>query len=295
MKHIFKKPLLLIFLLLPFWANAQIFVDEGEGMENSLLSDDDIIFDSTAVAFEMWFFQKYEFDVPASGIYDTWDTMRVHPYETDTSLFNDTIALALVNIELGQFFTPPRIDIVTSNFGPRKYRYHYGIDIDCETGDSIFTAFDGMIRMVAKSKSYGNVVVIRHYNGLETIYAHLSKTKVTVNQEVKSGDVIGLGGNTGRSYGSHLHFEIRYLGNPLNPNDLIDFSSHTLKSDTLVLTKKNFQHIIEAKTAKYHVIRKGDTLSRIARKYGTSVSSLCKMNKISVKTKLSIGRRLRVG
>jgi len=285
--------LLFVFLAaLP--VQGQIYLEEGEGIENSFLTDDELIFDVDATAFENWFFQRYIFDAPANDIYEIWDTLRIHPYGNDPSKINDTIYVPLVDKLIGQYFVPPRIDVVTSDFGFRRHRYHYGIDIDCDTGDPIYVAFDGKVRITANSKSYGKVVVVRHYNGLETIYAHLSKINVKTNEDVKAGDVLGLGGNTGRSRGSHLHLEFRYLGIPINPNAIVCFKENVLKSDTLALTKESFKHIVDARAARYHVVRKGDTLGKIARTYGTTVNHICQLNRITTRTTLQVGRRLRV-
>jgi len=176
----------------------------------------------------------------------------------------------------------------------RRGRYHYGIDVKLYTKDSVFNAFDGIVRVSKYSKTYGHVVVVRHFNGLETLYSHLSKRLVTPNQPVRSGEVLGLGGNTGRSYGSHLHFEVRYFGEPINPNDIIDFENFCVKNDTLYLNQQNFEYLIEARKAKYYTIRSGDTLSKIARRHGTTIRTLCRLNNMKETTILRIGRRLRV-
>ena len=141
----------------------------------------------------------------------------------DFSNKTDTTEIILADGNTYQF-CPPIVGEVTSKFGMRKYRYHYGTDIDLNTGDTVHCAFDGMVRIAKHSDSYGYVVVVRHLNGLETLYAHLSKILVDDDQILRAGDVIGLGGNTGRSYGSHLHFEVRYLGAPINPQDIINFN-----------------------------------------------------------------------
>ena len=158
-------------------------------------------------------------------------------------------------------------------------------------------AFDGKVRIKKRSRTYGYVVVVRHYNGLESLYAHLSKAIVDSNQIIRAGDVIGLGGNTGRSRGPHLHFEIRYLGAPINSEDIINYQTGKLISDTLRLSKQNFQYLEEIKklkAAKYHKVRSGDSLSRIAARYHTNVTRLCRLNGISKKTVLRPGRRIRV-
>jgi murein DD-endopeptidase MepM/ murein hydrolase activator NlpD len=186
---------------------------------------------------------------------------------------------------------------VTSRFGYRRHRFHYGIDIDLVTGDQVVSAFDGMVRVVKYDKGYGNVVVIRNDNGLETVYAHLLRAMVDTNEIVKAGDVIAFGGNTGRSTGSHLHFEVRYLGSALNPESIIDFENFKLLSDTAYLTQSNFHylHRIKAdKNATYHIVRSGDNLSRIAKRYHTSVNKLCYLNGINQNSILRIGQKVRV-
>ena len=151
-----------------------------------------------------------------------------------------------------------------------------------------------IIRISQYSKTYGNVVVVRHQNGLETLYAHLSARKVKEGEHVEAGSVIGLGGNTGRSTGSHLHFECRYQGEPIDPNTIINWEDGTLAVDTLNLNTEHFAYLKKARSKKYHTIRSGDTLSGIARKYGTSTGTICRLNGISRNSTIYAGRRLRV-
>ena len=233
---------------------------------------------------------------PTTTAFQEWNTSVIHNRKYDFSNALDTMCIPLLNDSLGTFVQPFK-GRVTSVFGPRKYRYHYGVDIKLQTGDSVACAFDGTVRISQRSKTYGNVIVVRHKNGLETFYAHLSKKFVEPNQAVKAGEILGLGGNTGRSYGSHLHFEIRYMDEPINPSDVVDFENYSLKSDTLMLTKTNFSYMEKVKefeAIKFHTIRKGDTLSKIAQNYGTSVSTLCKINGITTKKLLKVGSKLRV-
>ena len=189
---------------------------------------------------------------------------------------------------------------VTSKFGYRWGRMHKGIDIDLVTGDPVVAAFDGVVRISKYNHGgFGHYVMIRHYNGLETIYGHLSKRLVECNQTVRAGELIGLGGNTGRSTGSHLHFETRFKGKAFDPTKIIDFTNFSLKQESIVIDKTWFPYITNSyqyqqKFATYHKIRRGDTLSGIARRYGTSVSALCRLNRINRNTILRIGRTLRV-
>jgi len=223
-----------------------------------------------------------------------WCNDTIHIRRYDLTKKNDTTPIILQDCEGTFCYNHPTYGHVTSQFGMRRGRYHYGIDVKLYTGDSVFNAFDGIVRVSKYSKTYGHVVVVRHFNGLETLYSHLSKRLVEPNQPVRGVDVLGLGGNTGRSYGSHLHFEIRYFGEPINPNDVIDFENFCVKSDTLLITQKNFEYLVEARKAQYYTIRSGDTLSKIARKHRTSVKKLCKLNNMKETTILRIGRRIRV-
>lgn len=234
---------------------------------------------------------------PANYIYHTWDTKQIR-YHMDGEDFKlDSQMIVLKNPNADRYYFHPFKGRVTSRFGYRKYRFHYGIDVDLVTGDQVVNAFDGMVRVVRYDKGYGNVIVVRNDNGLETVYAHLLRPLVDTNDRVKAGDVIGLGGNSGRSTGSHLHFEVRYLGAALNPETIIDFENYKLIQDTVYLddSKFHYLHRLKAdKNAKFHTVQKGDNLGRIARKYGTSVNKLCYLNGIKATSIIRIGQRLRV-
>lgn len=249
---------------------------------------------------------------PAYDLYCGWDTVNIHSAKFDVATLKDSTKDIMLLDENGCGYVHPFEGKITSTFGPRKKRYHYGVDIDLETGDCVAAAFDGKVRIAKKSKSYGNVIVIRHANGLETYYAHLSKINVEIGQEVYAGQVIGLGGNTGRSRGSHLHFEVRYMGQPINPSDLISFDNHKLLSDTLSISAKTFDYITAAKKAAnktyaaggktspkgsnkgIHIVKKGDTLSAIARRYGTTTKALCQKNGLKPTSTLRLGQKIRL-
>jgi murein DD-endopeptidase MepM/ murein hydrolase activator NlpD len=161
-------------------------------------------------------------------------------------------------------------------------------------------AFDGIVRIVRfDPRGYGYYVLLRHYNGLETLYGHLSKQLVEVGKLVKAGDLIGWGGNTGRSSGPHLHYEVRYQGNAFNASSVYDFPKGALVDRLFSLTPSHFSYFSHRKQAVvrrpvYHVVRRGDTLGAVARRYGTSVTSLCRLNRISSRSTLRTGQRLRV-
>lgn len=247
---------------------------------------------------------------PASDVYESWDNEYIHYPQVDFSKKEDTTAILLVGAALGNFVMP-RKGGVNSEYGWRHRRFHYGIDLDLDIGDSVVSAFDGVVRVSRYHKGYGNVVVVRHYNGLETIYGHLSVARVVENQNVKAGELLGYGGSTGRSTGPHLHFETRYLGTPFNPRKVIDIEKRCLQSDTLMISKYTFNNIQPKKSvvattqssgnqsynsgkATYHTIRSGDTLSALAVKYHTTVSRICQLNGFSAKKVLQIGQKVRV-
>lgn len=246
-------------------------------------------------------------------LYASFDSHSIHytanrfNYTTITS----PIPIELVNESKKQYFACPIEKKITSRFGPRRRRWHYGVDLGLRVGDPIKVMFDGKVRIAKRAGAYGNLVVVRHDNGLETYYAHLSRINVDVNQEVKAGEILGLGGNTGRSTGPHLHLEIRYLGAAINPEKVIDFKTFSLISDTLMLTKDCFKKIKNpssqtnslaknsaddtksTKGGKYYKVRRGDTLGQIARRHGTTVKQLARLNNIKG-TNIRAGQTIRV-
>ena len=249
-----------------------------------------------------------EDEIPAEELYGSiWVNNRVNAY---TSVIKD--APDTFNVDLSNF-TMPTLGHITSKFGKRGRRMHYGIDLKVQTGDTIYAAFEGKIRMRQyERRGYGYYVVVRHPNGLETVYGHLSKFLVEENTVVKSGDPIALGGNTGRSTGSHLHLEFRYLGKPINPVEIVDFDNKVCHKDTYLVTPQTFNvrgskyaNYANVKSATgnnkysagdvaYHRIKSGETLSTIARKYGTTIKELCRINNITSTTTLRAGKSIRI-
>ena len=141
-------------------------------------------------------------------------------------------------------FAMPCPGYVTSPYGyrPRFRREHKGIDLKLQTGDTVYAAFPGRVRLTNfERRGYGHYVILRHPNGLETVYGHLSKILVKPDQDVKVGEPIALGGNTGRSFGSHLHFETRYMGTPINPAAIFDFANQTVHTDTYTFDKDTYK------------------------------------------------------
>ena len=229
---------------------------------------------------------------PADSIYRRiWTDEKVNPYGNMFDSLVDDVHIPMAGFRL------PAPGYVTSSYGWRRYRMHRGTDIKVQVGDSIRNSWDGQVRIVGwDPRGYGYYVVVRHDNGLETIYGHLSRPLVDEYERIYAGEVVGLGGNTGRSTGSHLHYEIRYLGNALDPATFIDFSTGQLKhKDEYVIGIKAIkqQRAAEAQMQWYKV-KSGDTLSGIAKKYHTTVKKLCQLNKIKETSLLQIGQKIRV-
>ena len=263
--------------------------------------------------------------LPAQDLYADWDNKYAHRATQLPDQFK---------VDLRDFCMPTPSRVITSNFGARWGRQHKGLDIKVYTGDTIRAAFSGVVRIVRyEPKGYGNYVVIRHDNGLETIYGHLSKHLIKENVRVKAGDVIGLGGSTGRSTGSHLHFETRLCGVALNPALMFDFRAQDVTGDYYVYRRNSYgnesaeatrlrgvqgsgsynpadvnstavaqnRQVASAKkgntaksgTRKVHKVKNGETLYRIATKYGVSVDRLRQLNGLKKNANIRPGQLIR--
>lgn len=227
---------------------------------------------------------------PALDLYPNWDNQYVQAYK-------NAVVPEKYTFDLTEFCMPTEHTRITDVFGyrPRRRRAHYGLDIKVYVGDTIRAAFSGKVRIVKNQgrRGYGKYIVIRHDNGLETVYGHLSKQLVDVNQRVKAGEPIALGGNTGRSTGSHLHFETRFLGIPLNPALMFDFEKQDIVADTYTYQKQGTASKAGSGKGIFYKVKRGDTLSKIAARQGVSVSTLCKLNRITRRTILRPGQVLR--
>lgn len=264
--------------------------------------------------------QSRGLDVTENELYTSWSNAGVHVYGNQP--LPDTY-----QIDLRNFVMPTPSRNVTSRYGYRSQfrRNHYGLDVKVYTGDTIVSAWDGKVRVVRYDPSgWGRYVVIRHPNGLETLYAHLSKQIVEENQVVKAGEPIGLGGNTGRSTGSHLHLECRLLGEPINPELLFDFPSQDMTGDYYIWHNTNYRRSVNGIAAadaerqaeedarllaaaggesapvqntiartRHHKVKKGETPFSIARKVGVSVDQLLRSNGLTRKSKLHPGQLLK--
>ena len=231
--------------------------------------------------------------IPSDEMYPTWANSVVHYNSAMPDSFR---------IDLRNYVMPTPSVKVTDIFGyrPNRRRVHQGLDIKVQTGDTIYAAFDGKVRITSyQRRGYGHYVVIRHNNGIETLYAHLSKKLVEANDNVKAGDPIGLGGNTGRSSGSHLHFETILMGKSLDPALMFDFKNQKMTGECYLYRRPGSKYIengqvkIAGPEKKYHKVRSGDTIERIARKYGVSQRRIFELNGLKSNSIIRPGQTLR--
>ena len=231
---------------------------------------------------------------PSHSMYDKWDTYQLFNDVTSDLNEGESRLLTLEDTSNECRFYNPFKGLITSNFGWRDGRSHNGIDIDLQVWDPVVAAFDGMVRVARNHPGYGRVVIIRHYNGLETLYAHFHRLKVKPGDIVEAGQVIGLGGSSGRSTGSHLHFEVRFKGKPINPRSIIDFNNNNLKSSSINLIKTKYSYAAVPEGVYFHKVVRGESLFKIASIYGTTIDNLCSLNGIRRNKPLKVGQKLMV-
>lgn len=247
-----------------------------------------------------------EIDIYTEG----WNSKSVNPFK-ESQVPNSQV----INVTGYHMPVPGK---VTSNYGyrPKFGRMHKGVDLALKINDTVRAAFDGKIRLTNyEAKGYGNYVIIRHPNGLETVYGHLNKHLVKANQTVKAGDPIGLGGNTGRSTGPHLHFETRFMGYAINPAAIFDFANHTIHTDTYTFSKQTYQqprnfapdkkkeqladnskttYKAASNTATTYTVKAGDSVASIARSYGMAATTLRKINNLQPTEPIKVGQVLKL-
>ena len=264
-----------------------------------------------------WLYYHIDTDfIPYAILSDHWTAEKVHSYN-DIAVKDLPDSVQLILVDSLHRYCIPHPGHITSRYKYRWKRAHKGIDIGLHTGDAIHAAFDGIVRAALPANltgGYGNVLVIRHPNGLETYYGHLSNFIVRSGDIVKAGELIGYGGSTGRSTGPHLHFETRYMGQAFDPERIFDFENGMLRCEEFLLLKHYFNinshygmtdqqsKVASTKPPKgsgsssavYYKVRKGDTLSKIATRHGTTVKRLCQLNGIKPNATLKVGRSLRV-
>ena len=227
-----------------------------------------------------------------------WSNSRLFPYPDQTfHMMDDSIKISL--LEESGFYMVPN-EHLFSPFGWRRNRQHKGMDLDLDVGDTLRATFSGKVRFSKfNNGGYGYLVIIRHFSGLETYYAHLDKLMVEPNDVVLAGDVIGLGGETGNALGPHLHYETRYKDVAFNPVNIIDFELNDVKyinnEPVYYLTKEDFKWVASASKKKYYKLKAGDYLGKVAEKHNTTVNKLLKLNpKVKINDILTIGQVLRV-
>ena len=231
---------------------------------------------------------------PGDGYYGEWNTTNPNAYGHTLSAHDSLLLIKLTDPATDCGFAMPIEGIVTSRFGWRNGRPHNGVDIDLEVWDPVQSMFPGVVRFSGVYGGFGRLVVVRHFNGFETFYAHLHRLKVQVGDEVDAGQVIGLGGSSGHSTGSHLHLEVRFKGIPIDPSRFIDLSESTLYADTLVLKRTRWSFAAYPQGTRSHTVQKGEHLYAIAELYGTSIQDLCELNGISKRSVLRVGQQLMV-
>ncbi len=319
MKPVFSRYFLLLLLIISsfFSAAAQDLIARQAPIDRRIKAVDSLTINRVIHKAS---FSNYE----SNDLYNSWNTSKVHCYSN--------VELPETHrIDLRGFHMPTPSRMVTSHFGyrPTFRRYHKGLDIKVYTGDTIVAAFEGKVRIVGyEASGYGNYVVIRHKNGLETIYGHLSKSIAQIGEVVKAGQLIGLGGNTGRSFGSHLHFETRFLGIAIDPTLLFDFPNQDVTADYFVFNRSDCQGGLLTQvggagsqqelaqvdhpnrkefpnnqpthpksqpqvTGNFYQVKNGDTLYSISRKIGISVEDISRFNNLGSKPVLHTGQILR--
>ena len=294
-----------------------IFDTNGLTVIDTLMTDNDAV-QVILYSNNSWKYVRNREIAKDSTIFEKyWDTTTLFPSrEVDMSGRPKSVVIALVASLTNSHWPYQGSVHPRGKYGPRRRRQHQGVDLPLKMGDPVYATFCGRVRISQYNKGgYGNLVIIRHDNGLETYYGHLSERMVQPGQWVEAGQIIGLGGSTGRSTGPHLHFETRYYGQSFDPERLIDFKNGTLSRETFLLKKSFFsiysnagqdfedeianeeqdkKEAAEKAAMKYYKIRSGDTLGAIARRHGTTVSNICRLNDIKSTTILRIGRSLRV-
>ena len=318
-KLIFTSLLTVLFTCVGFTTQAEETVDIHTRHHQELLESQQKINEEINLIDSVALRQLQEVEdmlFPASDIYgEIWNQERVNPYNAKNMQLPDSTTIDVSK------YSMPSLGYITSNYGWRRRRMHRGVDLKVQIGDTIRSAFDGKVRLTKyERRGYGYYVIVRHDNGLETIYGHLSKFLVKPDQVVKAGEPIALGGNTGRSTGAHLHFETRYLGMDINPNAIFDFNNKVIRNDKFAFSPNLLAskgpssiHVDGTKYGPYsgrsyaqsssnksgsgvstYRVRKGDTLSHISLRSGVSVNRLCQLNGIKKTSTLRPGQVLRL-
>ncbi len=239
---------------------------------------------------------------PANAYYHYWNNKQSWYYPDSIHANDSTLVLVLADEKKGQRYHHPLCEkslkryygTVTSPYGWRDGKAHNGVDLELHYYDSILNMFDGKVRVARTMGGFGKVVIVRHYNGLESLYAHMSKIRVHEGDTVVAGQMLGHGGQTGNATGTHLHMEIRFKGLPVNPAHIISFQDKELYSDTLILKKYKSRYVAYPYGKEFHIVTKRDSPYKIAKRYGMTLTALCELNGIDKKTKLLVGQKIKI-
>lgn len=301
----------MIAALAAFGANAQTIKSRNPHSQahQQLLANQSSSNDKIRLVEKSSFIDLIDDIEPELDIYtEGWNSKRVNPFRESEVPDSKVIDVT------GYYIPVP--GKVNSNYGYRARfgRMHKGVDLHIRSNDTIYAAFEGKVRLTNyEAKGYGYYVILRHPNGLETVYGHLNRFLVKPNQSVKAGQPIALGGSTGRSTGPHLHFETRFMGYAINPNAIFDFANHTTHTDTYTFSKSTYQQARNyspsrnlAKSEREnpykaatnvratYTVKRGDTLSAIAKSNGISATTLRRLNNMSSTDKIKVGQVLKL-
>lgn len=313
-----KRLWVILFCLCSFSLTGQT-VDVTEYSQNIALKDTVIVpADSTQLILNTTYPSISEiYQIPAYSLYDRyWDVQNLRSRTLDIPFANDRLMLLLVQDVNHNFVFPCTYNELAQPYGPtKKGDFHPGVDLSVDYQTLVKNCFDGVVRMAKTYGDYGLLVVIRHYNGLETVYAHLDKICVKPGQMVNAGDVIGQTGRSGNVKECVLHFETRFMNEPFDPALVIDFDEEDLLRNTLSLTPEDFRIVPIDETAasgaapqtgtvldfdsdngnsQYHIVKKGETLYRIAQEHHTTMDRILKLNNLENPDKITEGQKLRV-
>ena len=305
----------LIFIVASLTCRAQnIAVDIDEQAQNKALA---IREKTTPPEIEEGDFSGKEFididyRIPAYGLYnELWDNDHLRATQIEIPFSDGVLKIILMESYNTPFVFPCRGSFALAYGKTKRNVFHTGVDFLLQENDPVYACFDGVVRMACEYGDYGKVVVIRHYNGLETVYAHLNKIQVRENQILKAGYTIGLAGKTGNTQDILLHFETRFLNEHFNPALMMNLDTRTLRSNILTFTPVDFlilsvstsslkkeeskpehENQNQNQTTKYHIVQKGETLYRIANQYGISVEELMNLNNIKNSSQIQAGQKL---
>lgn len=312
MKKIFTVSILLLSLVL---VRAQGF-DISEQSQYAAMRDSVNLSENEIVEVEDANFISETYQIPGYALYDKyWDTENLCSRPLNIPFEGNPLRIILVQSNNNPFLFPCMGELKTV-YGEMKGIFHPGVDLTLKSGAPVKTCFDGVVRMAKIYGDYGRVVVVRHYNGLETVYAHLSRIMVKPGQILRAGDVLGVSGKSGKSGEEILHFETRFMNESFNPDLFIDFDEMDLKDNTLILNEGDLEKKVVEKQEKpktismtgnkqpvdevdsavqYHIVKAGETMYRISVQYKVPLNRLLQMNNMTENNAtISVGQKIRV-